>query len=91
MIIDTSPVLAVTDAAALAPKVDGCLLVIDSGRTQARVVRRAVEALQRVNAVILGAVLNKVGVVASEYYYKTASEAPPPSAAATVRTSDQRP
>lgn len=89
VIVDTSPILAVTDAAALAPKVDGCLLVVDSERTQARVGRRAVEALQRVNAVILGAVLNKVGTVGHDYYYKTAAETPPQSPAANVRTSDQ--
>jgi tyrosine-protein kinase len=91
VIVDTSPVLAVTDAAALAPNVDGCLLVIDSGTTQARLTRRAVESLRRVNAVILGAILNKIGVQGPGYYYEAATEPPtPPSGAATRRAGDPR-
>jgi capsular exopolysaccharide synthesis family protein len=91
VIVDTSPVLAVTDAAALAPNVDGCLLVIDSGTTQARVTRRAVESLRRVNAVILGAILNKIGVQGPAYYYEAAPEPPqPPAAGPTQRATDRR-
>jgi capsular exopolysaccharide synthesis family protein len=60
VILDTSPVLAAADAVALATMVDGCIFVIDSQRTHARISRRALEALQSVHAVILGAVLNNV-------------------------------
>jgi capsular exopolysaccharide synthesis family protein len=60
VIIDTSPVLAAPDAVGLATMVDGSIFVIDSERTQARTCRRALEALHRVRAVILGGVLNKV-------------------------------
>jgi len=60
VIIDTSPVLIFADAIALAAKVDGCLLVIDSERTHAAAARRALAALKGVRAVILGAVLNRV-------------------------------
>jgi capsular exopolysaccharide synthesis family protein len=72
IIIDSSPVLPVTDAAALAPKVDGCLLVVDSGRTQARSAQRAIDALRAVHAVIFGAVLNKVALPQTSYYYPQA-------------------
>jgi Mrp family chromosome partitioning ATPase len=65
-------VLPVTDAAALAPKVDGCLLVVDSGRTQARSAQRAIDALRAVHAVIFGAVLNKVALPQTSYYYPQA-------------------
>jgi Mrp family chromosome partitioning ATPase len=76
VVIDTSPVLAVADPMALATKVDGCLLVVDSTRTNARASRRAVERLAGVSARILGAVLNKVAN-AEGYYrydYQTAAE-----------------
>jgi capsular exopolysaccharide synthesis family protein len=60
VIVDTSPILVVTDPIALAPKVDGCLLVVDSSQTLARSARRAIESLRAVHAVIIGGVLNKV-------------------------------
>lgn len=69
VIIDSSPVLAVTDAAALASKVDGCLIVVDSSRTQARSAQRAIDALRAVRAVVLGAVLNKVSLPQTSFYY----------------------
>jgi non-specific protein-tyrosine kinase len=60
VIVDSSPLLPVTDAAVLASKVDGVLLVIDAGRTPRGEVRQAVESLRRVDARLLGAVLNGV-------------------------------
>ncbi len=60
VIIDTSPVLAAPDAVGLATMVDGSIFVIDAQRTQARTCRRALEALHRVHAVVLGGVLNNV-------------------------------
>lgn len=71
VIIDTSPVLAAPDAIGLATMVDGSIFVIDARRTQARTSRRALEALHRVRAVILGGVLNKVSnehAYGFEYY-----------------------
>lgn len=89
VIIDSSPVLAVTDAAALASKADGCLLVIDSGRTQARTARRALDSLHRVSATILGAVLNKVASYEASYGYYAYDEKKenpaPPGGTAAVR------
>lgn len=82
VIIDTSPVLAVADPLALSTKVDGCLLVVDAARTNARASRRAIERLRAVNATILGAVLNKVSGVHDYYgygYYGTAGPTDPPS------------
>jgi capsular exopolysaccharide synthesis family protein len=82
VVIDASPVLTVTDAIALAPKVDGCVIVVDARRTSARVARRAIEALRQVRAPILGVVLNKAtGPEAREYY-----RYPAPSADADSRT-----
>jgi polysaccharide biosynthesis transport protein len=76
LIIDTSPLLSVTDAAVLATRVDGCVLVIDSSRTHAGVAQRALEALRQVRAPILGVVLNNVvGTDASEYEYPSEASA----------------
>lgn len=54
------PVVSVTDAAVLASKVDGVLLVAHSGRTRREVAKRAKGLLDRVNARIVGAVLTDV-------------------------------
>lgn len=57
VLIDTPPLLPVTDAAAVAPATDGVLLVARHHRSTRDQVRRAVEALQAVGAPVLGTVL----------------------------------
>ena len=71
VILDSPPVLAVADARILAAKADATILVIDSGRTRAAAVRKALQALVAANADILGVVLNKVRKSSRsyEYYY----------------------
>ncbi len=71
LLLDAPPVMAATDAAILATKVDGVLLVISAGETKREQAQRSVERLHQVNANILGAVLNNVPLDASftgEYY-----------------------
>lgn len=68
VIIDTSPTLAVADAIALATKVDGCLIVVDSAHTRTSSALRAVESLRRVRARIIGGALNKVRTAPTGYY-----------------------
>lgn len=68
VVIDSPPLMAVTDAAVLAPRVDGVLLVIKPGATKLALVRHAVEQLQRVGARLLGVVLNEVELKRSRYY-----------------------
>ena len=60
VIIDTPPVLAVTDAAVLAPATDGVILVAAAGQTHRGALARAVGTLGTAHARILGVVLNKV-------------------------------
>ena len=60
VLVDAPPISAVTDATILATRVDGVLLVVDSGRTRRDPGRRAAEQLQRVGARVLGAVLTNV-------------------------------
>ena len=57
---DTPPVVAVTDAAVLATKVDGVLLVISAGSTRRDYARSAVQRLEQVNARLVGTVLTNV-------------------------------
>jgi non-specific protein-tyrosine kinase len=57
VLCDAPPVLAVTDAALWAGKVDGVLLVINAGRTKREQARRSREVLEKVRAHIVGAVL----------------------------------
>jgi non-specific protein-tyrosine kinase len=69
VLIDTPPVIAVTDAAVLAPRVDGVLLVVNAGKTKRDLAVKARDVLQQVNANVLGVVLNNAKVDKSAYEY----------------------
>ncbi|MCE5206766.1 MAG: polysaccharide biosynthesis tyrosine autokinase [Chloroflexi bacterium] len=69
IIIDTPPLLAVTDALVLASKVDGVILVFDPNKTKRAALQHSIEQLKHVNANLLGVVLNNVKVSRSHYYY----------------------
>ncbi len=70
IVIDSPPVLAVTDAAVLAVHTDGAVLVLRSGETEQRTAERAVEQLRRVGVKVFGAVLNEVSAASpDESYY----------------------
>lgn len=69
VLFDTPPVIAVSDAAVLAPQVDGCLLVINAGRTKRDLARRAKATLEKVNANIVGVVLNNAKEEGGYSYY----------------------
>lgn len=58
VVLDTAPILLVADALALAPLVDGVLLVADSERTSRGAVAHAREQLDQAGAMVFGAVLN---------------------------------
>jgi non-specific protein-tyrosine kinase len=60
VIIDSAPVLPVSDSVGLASLCNGVLLVAQAGRTTTRQARDAVAMLQRVQTPLLGVVLNKV-------------------------------
>jgi capsular exopolysaccharide synthesis family protein len=67
---DTPPVVAVTDAAVLATKVDGVLLVVSAGKTRREYARTAVQRLEQINARLVGTVLTNVQVGAGfQGYY----------------------
>jgi capsular exopolysaccharide synthesis family protein len=77
ILIDTPPLLAVTDAQIVATKSDGAIMVVDQGRVKRDIAKKAIQNLQTVNARILGVVLNNVKRKANEesyYYYYGAKE-----------------
>lgn len=57
VLFDSPPVLGATDAALLANKLDGVLLVVRQGKTRRDDVSRARAALEQVQANVIGAVL----------------------------------
>jgi len=69
IILDTPPIVLVTDAQILAQYTDGCLLVISSGEADRDLVIKAKGLLDKVNAKILGTVLNKVDSKKKGYYH----------------------
>ncbi|MGB9521788.1 MAG: polysaccharide biosynthesis tyrosine autokinase, partial [Anaerolineales bacterium] len=69
IIIDSPPVIAVTDSAILANRVDGVLLVVKPGQTKVEAARQAVEQLKRAGANLFGVVLNDVNLNRSRYSY----------------------
>jgi capsular exopolysaccharide synthesis family protein len=60
VLVDTPPAGVLADAAVLAPRLEGMLLVVSAGRTKRDLARRAREQLERVNANLLGVVLTDV-------------------------------
>lgn len=69
IVVDTPPVLAVTDAMILAPLVSAVTFVIGSEMTRQRLAERAVETMLGSNPRLMLAVLNKVDVGRNKYYY----------------------
>ena len=67
VLLDAPPVITVTDAALLAAKVDGVLLVVSAGHTKRDHAQRAKALLAKVNARLVGAVLTNAAVDASAY------------------------
>lgn len=71
ILMDAPPVGSVTDAAILSTIVDGTILVVASGIVKIDAAKRSKELLDKVNANIVGIVLNKLVKTASgnQYYY----------------------
>ena len=75
IIIDSPPAIAVTDASILSTRADGVLIVLKLGITEMSAARQSVEQLRKVNANIIGVVLNGVDIKKSYYrYYKYESQ-----------------
>jgi capsular exopolysaccharide synthesis family protein len=71
VLLDSPPIIAVTDAVILSTRVDGVMLVVASGFVNRREVQRAISLLRNVNSRILGVLLNGLDIkkIYGSYYY----------------------
>jgi len=79
VLVDSPPVLPVTDACILGSKVDGILLVVGIGRVKPEMAQRAKEQLEEANGNILGLIINRsetyTGQRAYYHYYEEFAKA----------------
>jgi Mrp family chromosome partitioning ATPase len=68
IVIDSPPLLLVTDAVVLSAMVDGVILVVSSGATTRGALSRAHRILENAGSRVLGMVLNKVDMRFDTYY-----------------------
>jgi len=69
IVIDTPPLLPISDAQIIAPQMDGVVLVIRQGKTKVESVIQASDILLLSNANLIGTVLNGVSEKSNEYGY----------------------
>lgn len=71
ILLDSPPVIAVTDAAVLSTRTDALLLVVSSGYVNRKEVERAIQLLSNVRANLIGVLLNGLDVkrIYGSYYY----------------------
>jgi capsular exopolysaccharide synthesis family protein len=74
IIIDTPPVLSVSDSLALANLADAVVLVVRSGVARKKAVLRVRDLLQRTNSNLVGIVFNCVNLQLEHYYYAQGSQ-----------------
>ena len=70
ILIDTPPVLAVSDALVLGPLVDAAILIVWSGKTPRDALRSASEKLDMVQVKTLGVIINHESLKEQGYYHK---------------------
>jgi capsular exopolysaccharide synthesis family protein len=96
IVLDTPPVIAVTDSAIASTLVDGVVFVVRAFRTSVNLCRSGLRTLQDVDAPIAGAVLNAVNLNRHEYnyyhyyYYKREGYAPLPGHTPSAPSLDDR-
>lgn len=69
IVVDSPPILPVTDAAVASSLADGVILVVQAGRTRSGDASHAQEVLEAAHANLLGVVLNRARSMAGDYYY----------------------
>lgn len=69
VIVDTPPILSVTDAVMLSAYVESAVIVVRAGKTRKESLRRCRELLTQVKARVLGVVINGVDLASPEHYY----------------------
>ena len=69
IIFDTPPVTLVTDAVVLSSIATGVILVAESNRVTKELLRNSKELLQKVNANIMGIIVNNISPALDNYLY----------------------
>lgn len=87
IVLDSPPVLPVTDASVISALADATILVTAAGLTKKHHVKRAVDLLDQVHAPLVGSVLNRASLRPGDYYGYATSAVPVPAPAAPRPTS----
>jgi succinoglycan biosynthesis transport protein ExoP len=69
IVIDSPPVMAVTDPTVVANVANGVIFVVGAEMTARHAAQSAIDQLESANAQMLGAILNRVDVQRNAYYY----------------------
>ena len=70
VLIDTPPIIAVTDSGIVGAQTEGVIMVIQAGRTQRGIVKRAEELLIQSHSKVLGHALTNIEYHLPEYIYR---------------------
>lgn len=70
VIFDTPPVIPVTDAAVLGPKLDGAVMLMKTGDTQRETAGHAYRLLKQANTTILGFIMTNAKQYIPKYLYR---------------------
>jgi capsular exopolysaccharide synthesis family protein len=69
IIVDTPPIMAVTDASLVSHHASGVVFVVGAEMTSRHAAKRALDQLEQADARFVGAVLNRVDLERNAYYY----------------------
>jgi polysaccharide biosynthesis transport protein len=69
ILVDSAPLLPISDGRVIAPQMDGVILVIEVGAQKPQQVRSAIEHLELAGASLIGVVLNRTGDDGAGYDY----------------------
>lgn len=70
VLIDTPPIISVTDSGIVGTQTDGVVMVVQAGRTQRGIVDHATELLEQAHAKLVGHVLTNIEYHLPEYIYR---------------------
>lgn len=67
--LDTPPIILVSDPITIASYSDAVILTVEFSKTEKELAKKSIDSLKRVNANIIGTILNKVPVTKHNKYY----------------------
>lgn len=69
IVFDTPPMAVVTDAVILSQVADGTIVVLESRRTNRKILPRIAKVLEEAKVKVIGIILNKVSITNGNYHY----------------------